>query len=542
MPVTPSFTGNFNFDSQSADFGKLVLIDTNPYAAAGYTPANVKGIFKITNPAGVVFYQGDVTYSSPDTNGSGTPDWVHKQSIPMISATGYMLGDYVIEYSIKIAGEPDEYYSTSVTYTLAPPETVIDPISGEIQDGVLTSELQCFCRQIILTDETDYGLTTTKTRLITLHPPSIAGAPDATTSNLSLTYVFNVNYASYEYHLNTLVTYVTGAITVTVRITAHQYQIVRCNKLSALLMDCYSRYAQAFFDTISDNGGKIDLSWFSDLLQLNTYLLKYTADMQIGNWSAVDATYDFMTALIAKRITCPCTCDDQTEATLIDPYCGVGGSGTSYTFLSDGIVTVSVVGTVVTYGLSAAYTSKIDSLLIDALSSPDASVTISASVVGSTKTWSLSVKNHLAFNVKITNTVSGFDLTVTSSDVVKQGTRYASGFPVLNTDIQMSGYPHASLALLDATYAVLYIKNFLASAPGGGADVPDKIDVDIRSLLRPAATETDYSQPNPYRLELQHSDNTGIYVRFLNIYGYPVTISEFRANVQECMLTVKINQ
>lgn len=542
MSVTPNFTINFNFDSESADFGKIVLTDSNPYAAAGYDPAVVKGIFKLTNPAGIVFYQGDLTYGSPDTNGGGTPDWVHKQAIPMISATGYMLGTYVIEYSIKIAGTPDEYYSTTVTYTLAPPSTVIDPETGEIQDGALGYETKCFCRQIVLTDNTDYGVTTTKTRLITLHPPTLAEASDVTTSNVSLTYVFSVNYASYEYHLNTLVTYVSGSVTVTVRITAHQYQIVRCNKLSALLMDCYSRYAQAFFDELSDNGGKINLSWFSDLLQLNTYLLKYTADLQIGNWSAVDATYDLMTEIIAKRITCPCSCDDQTEATLIDPYCGPVGDAGSYTFLSDGIITVTQVGSTVTYGFSAAYTTKIDSLLIDALQSTDASVTITSATVGSTKTWSLSVKNSIAFNVTISSVLASNDLTISSSDLVRQGNRYASGFPVSNTDIQIIGYPHASTAALDAEKAVLYIKNFLTTAPGGGVDVPDKVDIEIRSLLLSGGSETDYYAPIPYRLAFHHSDNTGCYFQFLNTYGFGISVGELRSVIQTLMLTVKINQ
>ena len=455
-----------------------------------------------------------------------------------------MLGTYTLEYFIKIAGAPDVYYSTSVTYLFSPPTTLVDATTGEIQNGCLDYVNNSFCQKITLTDVTEYGTYTTLARTITLHPPSLTGDPDATTNNAVLEYAYTLINAGYEYLLSSLVTFVSGYITVEILITDYEYQIVKGSKFSADLVNCFTLYAQDYNDYVSNNGGRLDNSRVIDMQTLLIYFTEYTTNLQLGNYTRVDQLYDLIMALINKRMVCPCACNTD-QPTFVDPYCGVGGGGgTTYTFLKTDPVTVTIVGTTITYGLDAAFVTKVNSLYIDALASSDGSVTITSSIVGSTKNWDITVKNNISLNVLILPP-GGTDMQVTSSGLVRQGNRYASGFPVLNTDIQFRNYPHASLAALNADLAILYVKNFLTTEPSPGTDISDKIDIDIKNLLRTGITEgsaADYSSTFPYKMQIKTVDNEGFTVQFYDNYGLPVTIADFLSNVQSLTLNIKINQ
>lgn len=540
MPITPTFTTVFDLDSDSADFKKLILTDTFDYVAAGYVLANVRGYFRLTNPMGTVFYEGNFT--TPDVDGS-TPDLVHKQAIPLITSdpVGFMLGTYTLEYFVKIIGAPDEYYSTSYTYTFSPPATLVDPTTGEILAGCLEYEANCFCRQITLTDTTNYGSYTTLTRLITLHPPTLAAAADATTNNATLLYTFNVTYASYEYSLSSLTTFVSGYVTVKIRTEDYEAQIIKCTKLSAKLVDCFTKYANAWQQNLIDTGGRGDNQWNIDMFSLVVYFTEYNEQLRLGNWNRVDELYDVIDTLIQKRVSCPCECSTEV-ATFIDPYCGVTpGAGAAYTFAATAPITVTIAGSTITYGLDASFVTKVNSLYIDALESTDGSITITSSIAGSTKTWDLTTKNHCSFNAKLEYT-AGNDLSVTISDYNRNGSRYLAAYPNALGDFQVRNYPHASIGALNAEYFVVFVSNFLTTPPGGGADVPDKIDVSIRELVRSAGAETDYNVSFPYRLEIKNQNNTGFHIQFFNNDGLPVTVADFIATCRHITLNIKINQ
>ena len=105
----PIFSAKFNLNSGSADFKKLVLTDITDYPAAGYLLTNVTGYFRLTNPMGVVYYEGN--FVTPDIVGA-TGVLTLKKDIPMISTDGFMLGTYTLEYFIKIAGAPCLLYTS----------------------------------------------------------------------------------------------------------------------------------------------------------------------------------------------------------------------------------------------------------------------------------------------------------------------------------------------------------------------------------------------------------------------------------------------
>ena len=535
----PIFTTKFDLNSESADFKKMILTDTTDYPAAGYALADVRGVFKLTSPMGVVFYEG--SFGTPDTNGA-TPAMTFKRDLPMISTDGFMLGTYTMEYFIQIAGTTE--FSFSYTYELNPPESLVDATTGEIKEGCMTFVNNSFCQKLTITDTTEYGEYTTLDRTITLHLPSQLELPDVTTNNAVLNYTYTLINAGYETYLTSTVTFVDGYVTVEIYVELYIYEIVKGGKLSADLVNCYTLYSNDFLAYVSNAGGRIDNSRLVDMLNLIVYFIDYNNNLMLGNYTRVDQLYDLMFALINIRVKCPCACET-TQPTFVDPYCGVGGGGgTDYTFAKTSPVTVSVVGTTVTYGLESSFTDKVNSLVIDNLTSGDGSVTITSSVLAGVKTWVLVVKNHISLNITILPP-GGTDMQVTSSDVVRQGNRYLSGFPVANTDIQFRNYPHASLAVLNADLAVLYVKNFLTTEPAPGTDITDKIDVSIKSLLRTGATEgdaADFASTYPYQMKIKTVDNEGFTLQFYDMFGIPVTNADFLANVQKLVINLKINQ
>lgn len=537
---SPSFTIKFDLDSDSATYKKLVLTDTTDYAGESIDPADVVGYFKITNPLGVTVHEG--SFSSPDIDADVSLVF-SDEAISLVSSSPlkFLLGTYTITYNIQVSGS--DTYSKTTEAEFCPPTTIVSA-DGEIQDACMTYLINCFCQKITLTDVTVYGDYDSLTRLITLHPPSIAEEPDVTSNNSTLEYTFSYTNAGYEFYLDNLVTYVDGDVTVAVRVEYTISKTVRCDKLNANLLKCISNFFSHYENEIQVKGGSnlVNSKLIADTMALIGKIQSYDANLQIGNWEKVDTLYTEIEAIINEHIVCPCNCDSD-EPTLADPFCGAGAgsSGTTYSFVGSSPVVVGVAGTVVTISLTTTFVNKVNSLYNDIITSSDSSLSVSSSTSGTDKTWDVKAKQHLSLKVTIDYT-AGTDVSVTTGDVVRQGNRYDSNFPQ-SGDIQSINYPHGSFPDLEADTAAFFVKNFLTSAPGGGADVPDKIDLHSWEIRLKTFSSGDETQPVPFGLEVYDKDNDGFYVRlFDRVLGMPISWDRFINEIELLNLTVKINQ
>ena len=534
MTGTPTFSVVFDYDSASATFKKWILTDTYDYVGDGVALTDVVGFFRITSPLGL-YYQGVV--SPPDIDADISLVF-NTLAIPYAQSSPYrmLLGEYTFQYSVVILGV--QYDSAVITFELCPPTTVV-ATNGLIQDACLTVEINCFCQKITLTDETVYGDTSDLDRSITLHPPSIASEADTVVTGPLLEYIFSWVNSGYEFLLDSLAEYTEGVVIVNIRLQYQKYQVVNCGKMSAKMAECMIRFVE-YFHRNANNTGFANTMAFRNLLNDTVAVINlyngYTAALQTGNWTKVESLHTLLESIMQTYISCDCGCSSDVPA-FVDPYCGVAGSATAYSFSGTAPVDVDVSGNVVTYSLSPAFVALVYSLLIDALASSDGSVSISSSILGSTKTWQLTVKNSFAFRALIEYT-SGSNLSVTVSNETRQGSRYVAALPA--NAVQAVGYPFASAAALEAADAVFYVEGFLTT-PGV---VTDKVDLSEMLIQLSGAAVDDYTQPSPFMVELVTGPSaTKIFFRLVDaVDGEPVSMDRFVNEVEAFYFTCKINQ
>lgn len=535
----------FDLDLESATFKKFVLTDTNGtdgWTADGFTAADIIGYFKVTGPMGVV-YTG--SFADPDTNGAD-PDWtLNTVEIPTINnVPDFMFGTYVFEYFVSNDAGETVVGSTSVTYVFDTPSEDVIKSSGSINTGVLPSPvIDCFRTNLKLTDETDYGAYSSLARTMTLHPPDIADADDATSTGPVLSYTFTVVNAAYECTLNSLVTYTTGVVSLVVRVLNQQYPMVKCSALSAQLLKCYLRYVDWFHSEVCSRGGHqfVRAEYLAEFMQVSAWINAYNAALQIGDWVSVTEIHDDIDATMNKRINCDCGCDTD-QPTIITPYTEIV-TGSSYVFEAGPGLAVSVSGTspiTVTYRIADALYTFLTSLYADSLTSSDSSVGITSSVAGTTKTWDLTVKNSLAFNLRALYS-AGNDLTCTITGVSRQGTRYITGLTTtgVTPSAQVINFPHASVAALNAELAVFLIRNFHTTPPG--SEFTDKLDVDTTMILNAGISEGNFTAPELYHAKVVSKTATSFYIQIFDIDGLPINMATFILNVSEINFTIKIN-
>lgn len=530
MPFTLDFTTKFDLDSESLTFGKLVFEDISDYAGAGLDPADTEGIFNIISPLGV-YYAG--TFTSPDIDGAVSLVF-DTLDIPLVSNLQYLLGGYTFTYSIRNDGVD---YSTAYTYNFCPPTTIVDA-NGYIQDACEIHEINSICSKLTIHNTTQYGAYTTLTQSIELSPPALTSLPDVSANSNTLEYTYYWVNVAYSIFINSLATYVSGNVTVAVRVDLSFTVSVSPAKLAAQLMKCFVGFVNFFTAQAALKGGTYNLSPVlqSDFMVVIGYINAFDKATQIADWYTAEALIPKIEAIINQYYNCNCGCDT-TKPQFVDPYCGCdgSGSGSDLNFAATYPLVVDASGGTIRYYLDPTWLATIGDLELITIESSDASVS-----VGSSPNYDLSVKNSLGFTASIVYT-AGNDYSVTVSNVQRQGTRYISGFPAVVADFQSYGYPHANIAALKGDYCVFYVKNFLTTPTG--SDISDKLDVSEIQILNAGASATDFSQISNYRLELFSKTTTGFYFRLVDAdSGLPVTNEIILDTVASIKVTIKINQ
>ena len=533
MALDLQFTTNFDLDSDSATFGKFVFTDETDYVSAGYDPANVIGYFTITSPLGI-YRTG--SFTTPDTDGAD-PNFVYDTlDIPQVSIDQYLLGGYSFQYNIRIDGTED--FSTVVNYTFCPPTTILSA-AGYVQDACESHTINSICNILTINNTTNYGAYTTLEQEITLSPPALTSLPDVTANAAVLTYTYYYVNVAYSIYINSLVTYVTGSVTVSVRVDLTYTISVSPAKLAAELMSCFVRMCQYYMAQAALKGGAYNLNPVlqSDMAMVGIYINEFNAATQIGEWVIAENLIPVIEGIINQYVSCNCGCDT-TLPRYVEPYCncdGSGSGGSNLVFQATYPVVVTRTGDTVRYSLDPAFLASLEDLTQVTIESSDSSVE-----VGSSPNYDLSVKNSLAFTATFLHS-AGNDLSVTVTNVQRQGTRYVSGYPVAPADIQTINYPHGSVAALKGDYAVFYVRNFLTTPPN--TEIPDKLDVSELQILNAGASATDFSQSSNYNLEIFGRTTTGFYFRLVDSDdGLPVKFEIILDTIAAIKVTIKINQ
>lgn len=531
MALDIQFTVVFDLDSDSATFENFIFTDITDYAAAGYDPADVIGFFSVTSPLGV-YRVG--SFTTPDTDGS-TSDFTYSDlAIPQIATDQYLLGGYTFSYDIRIGAED---FSSSISYSFCPPTTIVSTL-GEIQDACESHTINSICNILTITDTTNYGDYTTLTNEITLSPPALTALPDVSANSLTLTYTYYWTGVAYSIYINSLVTYVTGNVTVSVRVTLTFTVTVNPAKLAAELLNCFIRFVEWYKTQAAFKGGAYNLppTLNSDIYLVGIYMQEFNAATQEGKWVIAENLIPQIEAIIDTYVNCDCGCDT-TIPRYVDPYCNCDGSGSSsnLTFTATYPVIQNGTGTNINYALDPTFLDMVNNLTQVTITSSDESVE-----VGTDPDYDLSVKHSLAFTATI-QYLAGNDPSVTVTNVQRQGDRYVSGYPLAVGDLQVINYPHGSLAALEAENAVFLVKNFLTTPPG--VEITDKLDVSEIIILNAGASATDFTQASLYRMELMGRTTTGFYFRLVDaVTGLAISMDSVISDLTSIQVTIKINQ
>lgn len=176
--VTPTLRFKLTFDLPN---GELKVTDDAPYSSLGITSSTVKGLLRVTGPAGIIYANTGFTsnsYSSPDIDGS-VPTLEKDITLPLDVDGNVLRGVYLVEYKIQHSGSVTTSVYKEYNFTYQSPTMNIS-IESDNRTSVITS-----------TDVTDYVYQSTSPLTIsrdhTLTPPVTSTLSETTGTAVTLT-------------------------------------------------------------------------------------------------------------------------------------------------------------------------------------------------------------------------------------------------------------------------------------------------------------------------------------------------------------------
>ena len=385
MALVISFAANYDLDSNSANYGKIVLTDTSNYVANGILVADTFGYFNITGPLGVI---QSGSYASPDITAGST----YTLPIPTDSNGHYLEGGYTFQYFTRVTFPlPSTDYSSTLQ--------AFNFFEQAPQTGSIAKEYECVCLNISARDTTIYGNPTTLDRVFTLIPPQGLNPQPANyvTSSASLVYTFQYT-GPYILTLDTATTYVSGWFTVSVRTLAREELQVVCNINFCTLVACYNGFWQSVLTEANSYGGIMNIP----NERLNKYLLilgayvGFKENFLCGNPAQTQAYYNYL----SQQLNCDCSCSHTTDPTLINPFCGASAGNTNIVVVAAGVGLAISSNTV---GSTTTYTVSIQQSILDNINA-----LLAETIVVTCNTTFNSAITYTA-PINIVNTSTGFD-------------------------------------------------------------------------------------------------------------------------------------
>ena len=313
------------------------LIQTDYNALYGWTTANVKGILKITDPAGTVIYANvgwsstTPSFTSPDIVGS-VPTWAKTGiTLALDEDDNVVKGDYVFEYWLT-NGVSNYYFSKTYDFQYVTPDVDI-----ELTVSCRTSELSS-------EDVTEYdidGISPTITRTHTITQPIGGGmspVPGSTSDALRTigggstdstrlwTGTWQTSISSIlSYNMETWGTYTWVVITETV--TGYDSIEVACDDCGCVVNSCIQNLIEQWKTALLTNGrraGELQVS----LIKLLSAWMNYQMAERCG-----DDYSTFCDEIRSIVVSENCLCADDADDS---PHVIIPWGGTSTTIISGG--------------------------------------------------------------------------------------------------------------------------------------------------------------------------------------------------------------
>lgn len=344
---------------------KFVLTDLSPYADEGITLSNVKGVFKIEGPTGIIY--NNTNFGVPDITGNVSLIF-NSVSIPLDTTGAIVTGSYKITYTIRVAGgtQPGDYSFVDTSYYCYVAPTGIIQVTNSVRLATVTSS-----------DLTTYAVSGINPTLVRTHslfyPSALVMSPVVgSAAQIHLAYP-NVYTGTYTGKLSTIASYTfSDGLLVDYLITAVDESIVDGSTLCDIycgLKSLTNEFLKS--ESVGDFGksGKIQETLATVGFLLDLY------DQAITCGKPDDATTWLNEIIKEANITPGCGCNGD-EPTQIIPI-GGGGDGGEVIVLGD-----SSFGTEVdanTVGITTTYTVRLTqaykTLILGALQAQDLSVT-----------------------------------------------------------------------------------------------------------------------------------------------------------------------
>lgn len=536
----PTFTINFNLDSESATYGKFNMVATTVWTD-GYTAANADGYFKVTYPDGNIRIGN---FDTPDITGTPLDLTYDGLAIPTVTGGGFMVGMYTFQLFCKYDNgvDPAEYFESAITsFNFSPCSGIFDVCTGKVKPACGKLTANPFTQVLIWCDKTPYCSPDTITRSLSLKffdGEGTAVEPAAVNSP-TLTYSYEWVNVAYTFYINTLVTYVTENVTVTIRVVLTYGYTLTSDYNLCNLINCYVSYVDSFNNRANKLGGAAlmpetefsDFVWLTGVVQALFQVIQCT-----GKESKAMAYYDEIKSFLAIKVPgCNCGCVDSTTPTVITPYNpAVPGS---YTFEGENNITVTVdESNHVTIGIDNEFLAQLILLIdggpVEPITSEDESVTVDG--------WDLSVRNHMSVTVDVDP--NDWPVVFTQANFNRSGTFYKSSINFKIVKDATNAEP-ANLTEYKDNDFIIYINDFLTTPLEEDAVVTDKIDLhSVQIVMTESGGSTDLSYPTDVVMEICGRDDAGFYVRLVDkADGMIVSGDRVVNTISTIKITLKIN-
>jgi hypothetical protein len=534
----PTLSVNFNLDNESGTYKYFNFTNTTVWTD-GYDAANAIGYFKVTYPDGNLRIG---SFDTPDVDGADvTYDGL---LIPTVTNGGFMVGMYTFQLFIKYDNgvDPVEYFESAISSFLFDPcSGIFDNCTGLVKKACGKLTTNPFTQVLVWKDTTGYCAPTTITRSLSLkffdgngdavEPPAI--------NSPTLTYSYTWANVAYTFYINTLVTYVTDNVTVTIRVNLTYGYTIPAEYNLCSLINCYIAYVDSFFNRAAKLGGAnlMPSTDYSDYIWLTgTVQALYQVIYCTGKESKAMSYYDDIKQFLAIKVPgCHCGCVDSTTPVQITPY--NPATPTTYTFEGiDQIVVTVDESNHVTIGLDEDYLALLNALIAagpaEPITSTDGSVTVSGS--------DLSIRNHMSVIVDIAP--NAWPVTFTQSNFNRSGNYFKATINLKMVKGADNSVP-ANLAEYKASDFIIYINDFLTTALPGDSVVPDKIDIHcVQIIMADSDGTSDLSYPVDVVPELCGRDAAGFYLRLVDRTDGLIISGDRAVNtILSIKLTLKIN-
>ena len=540
MP-TPTFTVNFDLDSASGTYKYFNLLATTVWDAP-YAIADTVGYWEVTYPDGTIR-----TGNFPDPDESGATVNFDTLLIPTVTGGGFQVGVYKFQLFQQWDNGVDpaeEFESAITTFSFDPAAGVFDNCTGLLKKPTGLLEVNCFTQVLTWKDTTNYGSPTTINRELYLayFDGDGAAVTPGHVNAVTLTYNFTWVNVAYTFYINNLVTYVTGNVTVTIRVMLTYGYTITCDYNLCNLINCYIAYIDAFQKRANKLGGanlmpETDLSdytWLTSTVQA-LYLVIGCSGKQSKAMSYYDQIQDFLEVKV-PGCDCGCGCEDSTTPTQITPY--NPATPTTYTFSGIQGITVTVdEDNHVVVKMNDAFYADLVALLasdpITEITSDDESVTIAGGN-------DLSVRNHMSVVFDINPTA--WPVVVTQTNFNRSGNRYKVDIEI-NEVKDLVGTVPSNLVDYKANNFIMRIHDFLTTAIDPSNDVIDKIDLHTVQIQMIGAEGTNNpNYPAEVETEIIYKDDTGFYFRIIDrADGLPISGDRALNDIANIRMTLKIN-